>query len=335
MPTSNASIFNQSVVFSCIASDSDSGLTGTQIEATQWRTTLCQLGEGGNNLSAWSGGLVSEFQPLAPVSFSLPGAGDEPSCLWGVEYLVLNITNGTWIGWAGATDTPQTPQTYEERGSWLDLAFADGNLILSPTLCYASFMTVKISSTTNRTEPIPVYDFATSKYIYPTVRSLLGQNRTSSQSQRGVLNLESQRDSWLAKSSKLPPMEPYIRDFANIGGPQGSENSGNYSASLWSGQGPSAQTIMPYMSWFRQIRPLYSCSRRLSPTGGSVAFALQSLCTILASVACYVQLGQFDNTGLSDVSDFVTVNAPVDGLQQSLLYLFTSCLRSSYVHTLF
>jgi hypothetical protein len=30
-----------------------------------------------------------------------------------------------------ATDTPQTPQTYEERGSWLNLAFANGNLISS------------------------------------------------------------------------------------------------------------------------------------------------------------------------------------------------------------
>ena len=92
MPTSNASVYNQSVVFSCIASDSDSRLTGRQIEATQWRTTLCQLGEGGNNLSAWSAGLVSEFRPLAPVNFSLPGARDEQSCLWGVKYLVLNIT---------------------------------------------------------------------------------------------------------------------------------------------------------------------------------------------------------------------------------------------------
>jgi hypothetical protein len=107
---------------------------------------------------------------------------------------------------------------------------------------------VKISSTTNRTEPILMYDFATSKYTYSTVRSLLGQNRTSSQSQRGVLKLESQRDSWLANSSELPPVEPYIRDFANMGGPQSSGNSGNYSASLWSGQGPNAQTILPYRS---------------------------------------------------------------------------------------
>lgn len=85
-------------------------------------------------MAAWSGGLVSEFQPLAPVNFSLPD-GAEEARLWGVAYLVLNVTNGTWIEWAGATDTPQTPQTYEERGSWLDLAFADGNLILSATLC--------------------------------------------------------------------------------------------------------------------------------------------------------------------------------------------------------
>lgn len=55
-------------------------------------------------------------------------------------------------------------------------------------------------------------------------------------------------------------------------------------------------------------------------------------------MAYYDQLGQFDNTGLSDISDFVTVKSPLHwrggGLRQSLLYLSTSRLRSSYVLSL-
>ena len=153
----------------------------------------------------------------------------------------------------------------------------------------------------------------------------------SSQSQRGVLNLESQRDSWLANSSELPPVEPYIRDFANMGGPQ---DSGNIALHYGVGKVPAPKPFCRICLFLRQIRPLYSCSRRLSPTEA----ASHSLCnrSIRYWQAWHIMTSWDNSTTLvcpmyQTLSPSTLLYVGVDGLQQSLLYLSTSCLRSSYV----
>jgi hypothetical protein len=65
------------------------------------------------------------------------------------------------------------------------------------------------------------------------------------------------------------------------------------------------------MSWFTPDPSFVWLFQEIVTNRGSVAFALQSLYTILAGMAYYDQPGQFDNTDLSDVSDFVIVNAPL------------------------
>jgi hypothetical protein len=107
--------------------------------------------------------------------------------------------------------------------------------VLSVALCYSSFMTadipVKITNTQNRTEPVPVFDFKSSQHTYPGLREMLGQQRgSSSLTDRSVLRLDHLRDSWLANNTEYPVMEPYIRNFGNMGEnmEEVGSNVGNY-----------------------------------------------------------------------------------------------------------
>jgi hypothetical protein len=306
-------IYNQSVPFACLTPVNgdclNEGSYGSNA-CKEWRTTICQLPGGG------SGGLVSEFWPHSALNLSDPYISEAPQN-WGVAYLVLNVTNGTQYLWELATQVgnsnAQPPPQISQHDTWRDLVFADGVLILSVTLCYASFMTadipVKISSARNRTEPVPSFDFNSNKYNYQELRRMLGQESALSLSDRGLLQLENLRGSWLANATEYPQSEPYIRYSTNLAGPlQDVGNSGNYSAFLW--EAPSTDITLDLPTMTPDITFVWLFQEILA-TGGSVAFALQSLYTVLAGLAYYDQLGQFDNVGIVDRAQFVAVNVPL------------------------
>jgi hypothetical protein len=298
--------YNVSFPFSCLASVSP----GNGNHANQWKASLCQLCEGGISTFSIAGGLLSEFKTSVPMpDRSL--AAIEDSSNYGTAYLLLNVTSGSFDTWRAVVGGSQSPPFYEFRGEWLDLIYSNGALVLSVTLCYSAFdiadLPVKITSKDNRTEPTPSFNFTGSLYTFSGVRTLLGQYKTSmTPEQRGILSLEP-RSSWIANSSQAPPGEPFVRDFANMGGPSGSGNEGNTTAVLYEVGSPSSGNSEP---WIIPDQMHIWLFQELLTTGASISFALQSLITVLAAMAYYDQLAQFDRSGPTTLTYFITSNVP-------------------------
>jgi hypothetical protein len=67
------------------------------------------------------------------------------------------------------------------------------------------------------------------------IRNQLGQGPDPAPLQdREILQLE-KKPSWIADASDLPPVESFVRDFANVQGPDGGASgvAGNYTTFLW------------------------------------------------------------------------------------------------------
>lgn len=303
-------VWNVSVPFFCVASSVD--------DNNQWKISLCQLPECSPEPRNLAGGLISEFKS----NQTLPGPNDPlavtlSSGMYGTAYLIVNVTKGGDSTWRAVTEISSSgsgvkPPQYSTSGEWLNLIYSNGELVLSVTLCYSSFDTanlpVNIVSTTNRTESTPIFDFESSTYTFDALREQYGQyGNTSSPEQRGVLRLNKQ--DWTANQSRGPPGEPYMRDFANLGGPKGEGNDGNFTALLWDVFPPANRSDNPFQLLSPELMHVW-LFQEIVQSGGSVAFALQSLITLLSSMAYYDQLGQFDNKAPISQTQFVTANTP-------------------------
>ena len=304
--------FNRSIGVGCFAP------VNLGLNTPSWRTSLCQLPEN----MPYAGGLVSEFQQNPP--FDEMKVMENPdnqfwwnSTLWGIGHLVLNVTLGEPEDWQAVLGDhgDQHPPFYQIRENWLDLIYSEGEQVLSLSLCYSSFMTadmpVKIQSPTNRTEPSPVYDLSQSKYTFDSVRQMYGQNRSVSRSERGILDLV-KADSWLVNDTALPPMESFVRAYTNMDGPQKnaidkSGYVGNLTALFGFYQGTDAlideDVLLPdrFHSWLFQ---------EIVQSGGSIAFAMQSLLMFMASTSYYQQLPQFDLASNVTQTQFIVTNVP-------------------------
>jgi hypothetical protein len=287
------------ISFSCLAPTAEDGV----VNGTQWRTSLCQLAEGGSGTLSLAGGLVSEFRPLS----ASPAANSslevkEDSSLYGTAYLLLNVTLGNSTNWQAVTEKIANPPAYSERGEWVDLVYSGGTLVLSITLCYSAFDTadipVHISSPENRTEPGPAFDLNQGQFHFDAIRRQLGQTGSDALVDRGVLGLASQRHSWFANGDELAPVVSILRGYANLNGFDFRGNDGNISAVLWQSSmcgskrvptinNDNVPMICPNLKhvWLFQ---------EIIQSGGSVAFALQSLITSVVGVQYYSVLPQFD-----------------------------------------
>lgn len=304
-------VYNASVPFICVAASED--------DNDQWQTSLCQLSDCSSGQQSVAGGLISEFRS----NLTLPGPNDplslsESPSTYGTAYLMVNVTKGGPSTWRAVTEVSSSgsgvkPPQYSTSGEWLDLIYSNGELVLSVTLCYSSFDTanlpVKISSTANRTETIPIFDFDSSTYTFDALRQQYGQygNKLSLE-QRGVLKLEKQ--DWTANQSAVPSGEPYMRDFANLGGPTGQGNDPNITAILWDGFTPPENSSNVSFQLLNPDLMHIWLFPGIVQSGGSIAFALQSLITLLSSMAYYDELGQFDTRATISRTQFVTTNAP-------------------------
>ena len=85
---------------------------------------------------------------------------------------------------------------------------------------------------------------------------------------------------WVAKQSETPPVEPYMRDFANLGGPKGRGNDPNYTGLLWEGLTPN-QASNGTFQWLDPDLMQIWLFQEIVQSGGTVAFALQSLITFI------------------------------------------------------
>jgi hypothetical protein len=161
----------------------------SQSSQTVWRLAICQI--------AQDSGLKSTF-----------------SSQYGPAYLVLNVTTGDSGDWSQLTAQDPLaplsggfqPVSQAGRGEWLDLDFrGDGSAVISVSLCFPAFDTADLaihaSAPGNRSEPSPVYDISSSKFVYDKIRRQLGQATTGSFlagdfDERGILELET-RPSWI------------------------------------------------------------------------------------------------------------------------------------------
>ena len=302
---------NISIPFSCVAPTTEAIVA----DSKQWRITICQLGEGGGT-STYSGGLISEFRPLSwlPTPGSLFRIAKN-STEFGTAYLVLNVSLGSQQNWQAVTETGATPPSFSEHGEWRDLVYSGSSLVLSLTLCYSAFDTadipVTIVSESNRTEPLPTYPLSDRRYRFDAVRKQLGQYRSrQTLAERGLLELQRQRSSWLAEGDETSPLDPVLRQFADMSGPDASGNHPNLTAIMWeSSQCPSPSTFSYVVNpWICPDFMHVWLFQEIIQTGGSVAFGLQSLITVLASLAYYDQLAQFDKIENVEQTYFVTAN---------------------------
>ena len=306
-------VWNASVPFSCLA-PTDYNVANASAE--QWRMSFCQLGEGDGSRFSISGGLISEFKELS----SLPGpesplSVSEYSQNYGTAYLVFNVTAGspdTWRAVTGSDGVPHSPPQFSQHGEWLDLLYSNGKLILSVSLCYSAFdtadLSVRISSRTNRTEPSVSFNFDKNIYAFGGIRKQMGQSiPIGSPDDRGILQLGSR--SWIADTSERPPVEPFVRNSANLGGARGNGNTGNYSCFLSQSSTPSQSSDLQELVLAPDAMHIW-LFQEIITNGGSVAFALQSLITLLSSMAYYDQLAQFNRIEPVIQTYFVAVNTP-------------------------
>ena len=303
----------------------------------QSRLTICQ--PGGPTI----GFLQSVFSDRCPGGHfnELPS-----SYSYGQTYLLLNVSHGVEDDWALAipqvendfyTGYPESPgipplaySTHGPHQEWFDLIYSPtGNLNLSMTLCYATLDTadlnVTITSHTNRTEPVAVYDSSSDRYSFDRIRAQLGQTSNGTinyndTDARGVLQLQARN--WIAREGSGDYYSPnktatninWMDDFINMAGPiefnsWAFEASTNYSAFLW-------DDYLGYNDWSKlphlNVDPsLVSLTQDILRQGGSAAFAVQSLLTVLASNIYYDQMEQFNDGQNVTQTAYITVQAPV------------------------
>lgn len=333
--------YDEAVRFLCVAPTRNATSEG------QWRMSMCQLGESSNSQPLVAGGLISEFKEgiEIPDKTTLEGclASSNLAPAYGTAYLMLNLTRGDADRWSQVTESGgRSPEQYSVRGEWLDLILADGDLVVSMTLCYSSFdnvnMPVSIKSDRNRTETQPSYDFTTSRYDWLALRSQYGQYRSSQDVvTRGLLSLD-KAPSWLARSTN---QEPYLRDYSNLAGPTGAGNSGNWTAVMWYADpalmvASSTSGAADYRWLIPDVRHI-GLFQEILQTGGSIAFAMQSLITLLSSMTYYERLAEFNASCATWRSAFVNTNTPVQyrGFIVVVIVLFTHLVLTFSILTIF
>jgi hypothetical protein len=282
----------------------------------QHRMAICQLGEGGG-ITEISGGLTSEFLNPANLTTTDP----PPSQEQGAAYILLNVTLGDSSHWQAVTETGAKPPQVSAHGPWEDLVYSDASLILSVSLCYTAFNTaelpVHMSSIANRTEPLPFYDIVKQVYHFDTIREQYGQDRSMDSFQRGTMDLAPVRGSWLAQPDELPPQEPWLRSSANmIGTANNFGNDPNLTAVIFQSSSCASTSVETFnyatTGNFICPDPMHILLfQEILQSGGSPAFALQTLISSLANLAYYDQLPQFDKSDQVVQRYFMTSNAAV------------------------
>ncbi|KAL6244524.1 Mitochondrial outer membrane protein iml2 [Rhinocladiella similis] len=323
---------NAPVPFICVAPLANMSTYGIP---DQWRTVLCQLTEAGRSSTGIAGGLVSEFNDYS--SWLATSTTFNNSWDFGTAYLVFNVTSGPSFLWEDFFKYQKVlpiPITARETSKEWKLFTLATDLSFGATLCYSALDTAEIpveitsESDRNVTEPAPSFNFGSKRYEFQELRRQYGQSghhggphsgAGQDLGDRGVLTLKKQ--SWTVEKGVQPPTEPFLRSFANLAGSRsnGGGNDPYWSGFLWSSSQPYDLNLSDhYWSVFSatsanylQPDPLHIwLFQDIIAHGGSVAFALQSLFTLLVSMAYYDQLPQFDKATQVDQSLFKYTNLP-------------------------
>lgn len=279
-------IFSDEVAMSC-SMDQSRGNSGTNYHDDDWSFTLCQLGR--DNLA----GLVAESVDMDSA------AGSDLS----YSFLAINVT-----GLKGSDELfllSAVPIRNSTEGEWLHLyyeyppnAYTSEPVAyeyrVSISMCFTALKgfqaSINAHSSNNRTEPFPRLIDGT--YRFDDVRKQFGQFGGSLED-RGVLELE--QEDWIRQSAAgLSDDYDYIDNsagFSNLSTPFIFFSRGN-GDTVWAS---------PDIAMFVQ---------EILKTGGRLSFALQSVLTLLASMAYYDQTPAFDLVTPTNQTYFVPAQIP-------------------------
>ncbi|KAK6067915.1 hypothetical protein SCUP234_11388 [Seiridium cupressi] len=285
--------------------------------------TICQLQSSGSKSNISAGVLQSVFSDSSLYQ-TYPQNTLATTGIFGAAYLVFNWSmSGDQITWIiHNADQPLTPAFHHTSGAWSiwNVPNASDSTQALPyftfSLCYSAFdlarLDVELYSDFNRTEPLPLYDAAEAKFDFVDVLNQLGNNASvQTPRDRGILTMK-ERPSWLPLVEDALPggVQPWVQTFADMTGRTYSEHlidhhmTGNYSSILSQGLMYAADTISnadAALIW------LFS---QIMMTNGSIAAAMSSLITVLATMAYYDQMPQFQTASEVEQVYFETVLFP-------------------------
>ncbi|RVD84298.1 uncharacterized protein DFL_006057 [Arthrobotrys flagrans] len=266
----------------------------------------------------YPGSLVSEFRPFPPLS-PLQNVSGAAYLIISVNNTKLPVGNGEWATFEVVSPGEKKNPNYERTS------------IVDATVCYSALDTVirdvRISSTTNRTEPSLSWNETAKNFDWAGVYQQLlpGSKSNLTVEQRGILNLESKADTWVTPESLEPGTDgpvsntitggiyqtqwPYVLEAVHLSYPGQGWKYGNYSVILderyWAwGLQYGAWPQVGAATW---VRTLFEY---LVYGNDTVADALQMILFTLAGTAYYDQLPQYNNWKEVDTIVFVPALHP-------------------------
>jgi hypothetical protein len=282
-------------------------------DTLQWPMTLCQIAGADGDTAL---GLPSEFD----------------NSTLGFLYMAINAsTTSTYPALANFT---QGLISNETRGEWAELVWhsyepvlwnASLSTALSLSLCFTAFDTadisVQISGSQNRSEPSPTRNGA--QMEFGDIRKQLGQPSMSGISaERGILSI-SPKDSWTAVQADRASLGnwPYVQSYAAMAYSSGFDIcseafAGNASACFFesdagSNEGTNGEAPPMAYPFIHADQTLVGIFQEVLQDGGSIAFAVQCMVTLLSSMAYYDVLPLFNRTGAVNQQFEIIANIPV------------------------
>ena len=336
----------QSTNFSCVLPFPNPGSDGTV--PNEWQIGVTYLGQFPN-------------ASVAPIQSVVRQASFNVS--YGMAFLVVNVTAGSspdWLRLFGVDagefglfgGTGAQPKGYRGRQNWADLLFtANESLIMSTTLCYASYdsavLEIIASGGSNRTEPFATYDAQRQSYDYSSIRRQLGQAPQGPHflqpEERGLLSIL-KRDSWLPGPNDYADSR-WLLDAVELkldGDPadtvdyfQASATSNNMTAYLYNAVNPtSVWEGLVRLSPDPSVTGLF---QQILENGGDIAFALQSILTVFTGMMYYDQLQQFNSPNKVELTPFIVVSRPhsIRGITAVTIVLVLHLMLMSVISYLF
>jgi hypothetical protein len=326
------------------AVESSGHYQSNQTHSSQWRLVVCQPSSDAAQ-TLWT--LQSAFQ-VPGQGVRRAALGGEPNYSFGNAYLVVNVSSGSEADWAnaipgedpnlgifrGSGTSPVGYSIHGQKNEWYDLIFSeDATLNLSVSVCYTAFDTadlhVQIESSGNHSDITPSWNITTQAFDYSDIRAQFGQDLgdgsvtySNDWISRNIMTLE-KRASWVPEPDFGDYVVPrnritetnWITDYANMAGSLQSNAfdylpGSNWTRFLWQNyQVPNLWNAQ--LSYDYADTSLTGLVQEILQTGGSLAFAMQSVVTVLSELAYYQQLQQLNGISNVTTSPYVQASAPV------------------------
>jgi hypothetical protein len=238
--------------------------------------------------------------------------------------LVANVTGDPYeIGFTiPRNETPFRKFQSEESGEWLKFIFDIPNFYhnasvtfnISITLCFIALDNIETNihayTYANHTEPVAITRPLYPNTTFEAVRTQLGQHKNLNHDERGILTLEAQ--DWLLQNSSSSDLvtsnTPSHRNWL--------------STAITTGQRSDHNTMVlafdNYWSYDQDNITIFkdpdvvlgAFMQDILKTDGGIAFMIQAICHVLASISYYDQMPYFDTADAINVTSFLATQLP-------------------------